>query len=183
MITAKLALITSFRPDETLSSICKSKGDARVQEPMEKIKSTTTVPKLANAEKITIHGQSSQLKPVVKESCKGKNKREMQPFAISPPKKQNVSFTSLDPKLSGSKRKKRKVVENREKNGSAIVQLKREREYPTLQEALENLTLELNESASDDMEDALDTEDEDAGWKSRGESSGAKVKGHSDYHP
>ena len=113
----------------------------------------------------------------------------MQPFAISPPKKQNVSFTSLDLKLSGSKRKKRKVVENREKNGSTIVQLKREREYPkrkrlpTLQEALENPTLELNESASDDMEDASDTEDEDAGWKTRGESSGAEVKGDSDYHP
>ena len=189
MVTAKLAPITSFRPNETLSSIHKSKGDARVQEPMEKIKSTTTVPQLENAEKITIHGQPSQLKPVVKESCKGKNKREMQPFTISPRKKQNVSFTSFDPKLSGSKRKKGKVVENREKNGSAIVQLKREREYPkrkrlpTLQKALENPTLELNESASDDMEDALDTEDEDAGWKSRGESSGAEVKGDSDYHP
>ena len=52
-----------------------------------------------------------------------------------------------------------------------------------LQEALENLTLELNESASDDMEDASDTEDEDARWKSRRESIGAEVKEDSDYHP
>ena len=125
---------------------------------------------------------------VVKEDVlkKEKKRREMQPFAMSLAKKTNLGGGPLDGLDPISNNKLKKTVSLREENRKSILEAKKEKrkkkprtEPSILQVIKEGLPME--SSSSEDMRDTSDKED--ILWRSAGNSSGAEVKGDSDYIP
>ena len=118
---------------------------------------------------------------------KEKKKREMQAFAISPVKKPNlgpIPEDVYDPMSNGSTRKTISLRETARKSIMKVKKEKREgkrRRRPTHTMKVIDEGLPMESSASEDVEDTSDEEDDVR--RSAGESSGAEVKGDVDYKP
>jgi len=120
---------------------------------------------------------------VVKEPLKANNKRVMQPFTMSPKKKQNVGKKPFDICQPFSKRKMKPVHGNEESIGKAISRVKKEqknnksRRSVTTRQEKEGCRIPQSDEGKDT------SSDEDVGYYSRGDSSRAEVRGDSDYMP
>ena len=161
-----------------------------VGEPIKATTSTLPLQKKVKVE-IIIHGQAdSKSKAVVQESSKGKVKKNMQPFAMSPMKKKAPLNEDVGAFLN---RKKRKVPIQKPCKGSMKVKKKKlnskEESKPTLKKGLKKTTiLDSNDTGydtEDDTEDNMedDSDNEDFERRAKGESSGAEVKGDVDWCP
>ena len=122
---------------------------------------------------------------MVKKFEKVVRKRVMEPFAISPSKKQNASRTPLDACQPDSRMKIKPVRSLCEGIGKSLLRAKKEKKEKTRRSSASKEQHDKRrrsiQSSSDDMEDT--SNDKDAGWETRGETSGAEVKGDSDYKP
>ena len=150
------------------------------------LKSSNPTTQLLNIGKVIIQGGSGPSQPMVKKFEKVVRKRVMEPFAISPSKKQNASRTPLDACQLDSRMKIKPIRSLREGIGKSLLRAKKEkkgkiRRSSASKEQHDGRRRRSIQSSSDDMEDT--SNDEDAGWETRGETSGAEVKGDSDYKP
>ena len=139
-------------------------------------------PQSVNAKEVIIQGGPEAKKLVVKEPLKANNKRVMQPFAISPMKKQNVGRTPLDEGETLPKRKMKDVHGNEESFGKAILRAKKAKMHDNPRRCREGRQEKGRKIPQSDEEEDTSS-DEDVGYYSRGDSSGAEVKGDSDYMP
>jgi hypothetical protein len=119
------------------------------------------------------------------DSIKARKKRMMQPFATSPSKRPNVGRTPLDTYQVGSKKKMKTIPSLKEGIGKAILRAKMEKKTGRSMRSLTSTQVQkgvkIVQSSSNDMEET--SSDEDDRWGTRCESSGAEVKGDSDYKP
>ena len=122
----------------------------------------------------------------VKEPTKSKKKRVMEPFAVSPMKNPNVDRTPLDAHQLIPPKKIKTINGIEDGIGNSKSKTRRERKQAKARRSIaRRQQIEdggtMVQSSSDNMEET--SSDEDARWKTRGESSGAEVKGDSDYQP
>ena len=108
----------------------------------------------------------------------------MQPFVTSPTKRLNVGRTPLDTYEVSSKRKMKTIPSLKEGIGKSILRAKMEKKTGRSMRSLTSTQVQgvkIVQSSSNDMEET--SSDEDKGWGTRCDSSGAEVKGDSDYKP
>ena len=174
---------TDVEEDETLAEMLIRESGHAPPRPLIKSSAPTTLS--LNAMKVTIQRGAKAVKLEAQHSMKSKNKRKMQPFAVSPMKRQNLGRTPLDACLSFSKWKLRTVPSLKEDRAKAILRVKKEKREGKLRRSTTSRQVQEEEvpiqnSSSENMED---TSDEDVEWGSKGDCSGAEVKGDSDYKP
>lgn len=173
--------------NETLDSM-RRKFLSRGAPPRRTIQSTILMsqqsPKPMN---ITIDGGPKSLKLEVKECTQSKKKTNLQPFAISPVKKTSVHGSPLHTSLSLPQRRRQKIeaLPNLfEKKRKAILEVKLEQKKDKRRKSR---TCKIPEGHSISGSSSANTEDtssdEEFGWRTGCESSGAEVKGDIDYKP
>jgi hypothetical protein len=182
----KISSFTDDEEDETLASMLKKQG-SRLPPSLTRLADPTL--ESSNAiEAFAEEGRKAGM-TTMDEPSKAKKKRVMEPFAISPTKKVNAGKAPFDkrPPIPLLPLRKRKAVDClRERVGKTLMKAKKEQMMGKPKRTRVSSTVQEerggNQTLSSDDEDNT-MSDEDDGFQSREYSSGAEVKGDSDYHP